>query len=467
MQYPKQRSHHFSTILIASIGALGGLLFGYDTGVIAGALRFINLQFHLSILLQEATVSSVVIGAIIGAVTSGKLADLYGRRTMMLVAAIAFIIGTLFTAFGNHIYDLIIGRSIAGFAIGISSYTAPLFISEMAPAKFRGSLVLINAITITGGEALAFIVDYYLTPSGSWRLMFGLGLIPAILLLFGMWLLPETPRWLILQGKFEQAKRSLSHFFDLQQLEKLSQEIQTNLNIKKAKFSDLFHGNARKVLIIGLALGIFQQFFGINTIMYYGPTIFQAAGFQTAETQILATFFFGCVNTVMSLICLLLIDRIGRRKLLLSGSLIAAISLSLVAYSLHHIGQWPMAKWLAFAALITYISGYCISVGSLFWLMIAEIFPLNLRGLGMSIATTVQWIANFIVSMTFLSIIHFIGADNTFWLYAMICLLCFLYCYWQVPETKGVSLEVIEQNLALDKPARQLGSPVKTLLLDI
>jgi sugar porter (SP) family MFS transporter len=458
---------HFSVILIACIGALGGLLFGYDTGVIAGALRFINAQYHLSIWMQEAVVSSVVIGAIIGAMTSGKLADLYGRRSMMIVAAIAFVIGTFFTSFGEAVYDLILGRCIAGFAIGISSYTAPLFISEMAPTKARGTLVLINAITITGGEALAFIVDYWLTPSASWRLMFGLGLIPAFLLLFGMIILPETPRWLILNGKFDRNKSSLAEFFDLKKLEYLTEEIQKNTNTAKAKLRDLFAPNTRRVLIIGLALGIFQQFFGINTVMYYGPSIFQAAGFQTAEGQILATFFFGCINTVMSLVCMLIIDKIGRRKLLLSGSLIAACSLSVVAYALHHITSWPAAKWLAFAALIAFISGYCISVGSLFWLMIAEIFPLNLRGLGMSIATSAQWIANFIVSMTFLSILNAIGPDNTFWLYAMVCLLCFIYCYCQVPETKGVSLEIIEKNLAAHKPARQLGSPVKTLLFDV
>jgi MFS transporter, SP family, galactose:H+ symporter len=233
--------------------------------------------------------------------------------------------------------------------------------------------------------------------------------------------------------------------------------------LESTSWKQLFSKKVRMVLIIGIALGIFQQFFGINTVMYYGPTIFKTAGFQSASAQLLATFGMGIVNTIMSAVCVLLIDYIGRRKLLLIGSATAGISLSIVGFCFHHSQTSAVYQWISVVALVVYIAGYCVSVGSLFWLMISEIFPLSIRGLGMSLATAIQWAANFVVSMSFLTIIHAVGATNTFWLYATMCGLCFLFCHFWVPETKGVPLEEIEKNLDANKPSRQLGLPVKPI----
>lgn len=450
----------YFVLIVAMIGAMGGLLFGFDTGVISGALIFINQTFHTSILMQETIVSSVVFGALFGAIISGRLADKFGRRRMLLVAATAFIIGTTATTFADNIQILIFGRLIIGLAIGISSYTTPLFISEMAPAKHRGAMVLLNAITITGGEAIAFILDYALTPSAAWRIMFAAGILPAILLFVGMLFLPETPRWRVLAGQINKARETLTKIRNQSEVNFELQQIERSFSLKQGNWRQLFSKKVRPVLMIGLGLGIFQQFFGINTVMYYGPTIFKAVGFAGTKSQILATFGMGIVNTIMSVIAVLIIDYIGRRKLLLIGSAVAAISLGIVGMTFKHTIHSTFLQWTAVISMIIYIAGYCISVGSLFWLMISEIFPLSIRGLGMSVTTAIQWGANFIVSMTFLSIITTIGAADTFWLYGCMCVLCFAFVYYLAPETKGISLEQIEQNLADNKPSRELGAPV-------
>jgi sugar porter (SP) family MFS transporter len=275
-----------------------------------------------------------------------------------------------------------------------------------------------------------------------------------------MLFLPETPRWLVLKGNIDKAKNILSKIREKQMVQAEISMIEQSFSLKQANWRQLFSKKVRPVLIIGLGLGIFQQFFGINTVMYYGPTIFHAVGFAGTKAQILATFGMGIVNTLMSVIAVLIIDRVGRRKLLLIGSTIAAISLGIVGLAFAHANQSKVIQWIAVSGMVIYIAGYCVSVGSLFWLMIAEIFPLSIRGLGMSLTTAIQWGANFLVSMTFLTIITAVGPANTFWLYGSMCVLCFAFVYYLVPETKGVSLEQIEQNLDANKPSRKLGAPL-------
>lgn len=394
--------------LTATIAALGGLLFGYDTGVISGALSFISKEFHLNTAQQEMTVSSVVIGALFGALLSGWFADKIGRRRMLLNAAALFVTGTLLTVITSTFLQLLLGRIMIGLAIGITSYTAPLFIAELSPHFMRGTLVLINAITISGGEALSFLIDYFLEPFAAWRLMFALGLIPAIIFFFGMLKISEPKR---LPSKI------IPH-----------------------EWRVIFSKACRPILRMGIMLGIFQQFFGINAVMYYGPTIFNSIGYLNFNSQLLATFVMGVVNTVFSVICFYFIERVGRRLLLLSGSALAAICLFTIAAIIPNINEDPSLKWLAGVCFVFYIAGYCISVGSLFWLIIAEIFPANVRGLGMSLAASVQWAANLVVSMTFLSLVSYLGASHVFLLYGMVCLLCLVYCYLYVPETTGAPL---------------------------
>lgn len=445
---------------VATIGALGGLLFGFDTGVIAGALLFIQKSFVMTTFLKEVIVSSVVVGALLSSLFSGRLADYFGRRFMLMFAAIAFIIGTLLATFAMNPAGLIMGRLVIGLAIGISSYTVPLFISEMAPAKHRGALVLLNAITITSGQAAAFLVDYYFSDTGAWRYMFAVGLIPASLLFVGMLYSPSTPRWLVLKGATDKARETLQKIRAEHNVEEELQAIRESFSLKKADWGFLFSKYLRPVLLIGLGLGILQQAVGINTVMYYGPTIFRQAGFENASSQILATFGMGLVNTIMSILAVFIVDKIGRRKLLLIGSAMAGIGLLFVGYHFHMQEEAQWLRWFALGGLIFYIAGYCLSVGSLFWLIIAEIYPLSIRGRAMSFVTAVQWGANFLVTISFLTIIQSIGAAYTLWLYAVMCVICFLFAYFFVPETSGVSLETIEQNLAQGRPARELGQPL-------
>ena len=440
---------------VALIAAVGGFLFGYDTGIISGALIFLQSTFAITTFVKEVIVASVVLGAFFGAVTSGRLADYFGRRQMLIVTAIAFIIGTALTTFTHNVPVLVIGRFILGLAIGVSSYTVPLFISEMAPPESRGSLVLLNGIMITGGEAIAFIVDYMLVPTHSWRLMFSTGFIPAIILLFGMLILPSTPRWLSLKKLHGEAHRVLKRIRNSKDVIEELHEIRASLIEKNGTWKVLFSKRVRPVLIIGLGLGILQQFVGINTVMYYGPYIFKAAGFQGASAQILATFGLGVVNTIMSIVAVLIVDKAGRRRLLLIGLAVAAISLGLVGLCFH--GTTELSHILMLACMIVYIAGYSISIGSLFWLIIAEIYPLQIRGLAMSFVAGIQWLANFVVALTFLSILDAVGPTFTLWLYGVMCVIAFIFSYCYVPETSGVSLEQIERNLDAHKPARQLG----------
>lgn len=456
-QYWLKKDNLMFVGIIAAIAALGGFLFGYDTGIVSGALIFIRQSFVITLWQQEMIVSSVILGALIGALTSGRLADKFGRRKMLQAAATAFIIGTILSAFAPGISLLTLGRLIVGLAIGISSYTTPLFISEMAPAHFRGGLVLLNAIAITGGEAISFLVDYLLVPTHSWRLMFLSGLIPAVLLFIGMLFLPSTPRWMVLKGLLSDAYRTLAKIRQTSQVRPEFKAIKQSLEARGGTWTQLFSKRLRPVLIIGLFLGVLQQFVGINTVMYYGPTIFADAGFNNVTTQILATFIMGVVNTVASILAVIIVDILGRRSLLITGLVIAGVSLFIIGLNFMFKLDSHIMHWLTIIFMIVYIAGYCISIGSLFWLIISEIYPLETRGLAMSFVTAVQWLANFIVAVSFLSLLHIFGSANTFWLFGFICLLGAIMAYFIVPETRGVSLEQIEKNLNHGKSKRNLG----------
>lgn len=444
-------------ILVTFVAALGGFLFGYDTGIISGALVFIRLTYDISTFVQEIIVSSVVFGALLGALCSGRLTDKFGSQQMLFYMAITFIIGTLLSVFASGVYMLIVGRFIIGIAIGITSYASPLLISEMAPAKNRGGLVLLNGIMITGGETAAFLVDYALVPTQSWRLMFLTGLVPAILLLLGMIMLPPSPRWMILKGRLDHARHILSKIRSAHTIENELNEIIKYSKLQTGTWNELFSKLMRPVLIIGMGLGILQQFVGINTVMYYGPSIFAAAGFHTESTQLLATFGLGVMNTIMTIVAVFIVDKIGRRRLLLGGMCVASLSLSFAGLLFYADIHTPLTVWATFAFLLLYIAGYCISIGSLFWLIISEIYPLNIRSVAMSFVTATQWAASFIVALTFLSIVNTIGMAFTLWIYAFVCLLTYLFCHYLVPETTGVTLEEIENNLRQGKHSRELG----------
>lgn len=460
-----QQNHHKSSklyvIIIVAVAAIGGLLFGFDTSIIAGATPFIQQDFLAEHWQLEMVVSFCVLGAFFGALASGYFTDKFGRKKVMIATSLLFIVGTLVASLAPNIESLVLGRFMLGSAIGVASYAVPLFIPEVAPASKRGSLVLWNGAFLTGGQVIAFIVDYFLTSSGSWRIMIATGLVPAIMLFVGMCFMPYSPKWLFSKGRKQEARETLTKIRE--NANDVSEElsaIQNNLEkATKPKFSAIFNKKIRPVLYIGLALGIFQQFFGINTVMYYGPYIMENIGFNGSEMQMLMTLSLGLVNFIATIITIMFIDRLGRRKFLLLGSAMAALSLFSMIYLLNNVTSSTVAI-LALICLLIYIVGYCISVGSLFWLIISEIFPLSVRGSAMSFVASIQWLANFIVAATFLTILTKLGVSFTFGIYACVASLAFIVTYLFVPETKGVDLETIENNLNKGIKTRYLGKEI-------
>lgn len=445
--------------LVCAIAALTGLLFGFDTGIISGALLFIEKSFPLSTVMKELIVSSVLVGAMLGSLSSGRLTDYYGRRKIILIISSLFIIGTLIASLAPSVNAILFGRLVIGIAIGIGSYTAPLYIAEVAPQEWRGGLVSLNQLAITLGILCSYLINYVFTDTeASWRIMFAIGLIPAILLGIGMLFLPESPRWLAKQKKFDLAKKTLVYLRRTKYIDHELTEIKNSLNLREAKMTEIFSPWIRPVLFLGIMLGFFQQVTGINTIIYYAPVIFQIAGFQDVSSSILATVGIGVVNVIATIFAVFYLDKIGRRRLLLSGLLGMAISLLALGFAF----QLGINSLRAIAVLSTFIYVICFafSLGAMLWLLVSEIFPLEVRGAAMSVAVFSCWLWNFVVSATFLSLLNALGPTNTFMLYAAMCIVGFVYCYYKAPETKGISLEKIEDNIRRGMAVREIGQPV-------
>ncbi|QLZ70452.1 sugar porter family MFS transporter [Legionella sp. PC1000] len=449
---------------VALIAGFGGFLFGFDSSVIADVKDQVMAQLLLSEWQWSQVVSISILGCVLGIPLSGFFADKLSRRFLLKTVAMGFILGTALCAITHDFILLLIGRFIIGICIGIASYIAPLFIAEIAPPNRRGTLVLINGLTITFGQAIAYLIGYFFHDYSvnSWRLLFAMGSIPALVLFTGMHFVPHSPRWLMKKYGMDKTlhilKRIRPSGYDIQ---KEVEEIQSNIQQTQPNHNLLFSSPIVFVLLVGIVLGIFQQFSGINAVMYYGPVIFESAGFYPVSNAILATFCMGAVNFLFTLLTLFYIDKLGRRFLLLSGAMIAA--LSLFAVSLLFNTELPGQKLWILGSLSTYVMGYCISVGSLFWVLISEIYPTSVRGLAMSIATVAQWGANFVVSISFLAIYQNLGEGLTFALFGALCLLAFFFIYHFIPETTGTSLEKIEKNLMSGKRIRDIGKPLSEI----
>ncbi|KGP63583.1 sugar:proton symporter [Legionella norrlandica] len=452
--------------LVAVIAGFGGFLFGFDSSVIADIKDQVITQLELTDWQWAQVVSSSLLGCVLGIPISGLIADKVSRRSLLKIVALGFISGTALCALTHGLTALLLGRFIIGVCIGIASYIAPLFIAEIAPPAQRGALVLINGLTITFGQAVAYLIGYLLHDYSltSWRYLFAIGSLPALVLFCGMFFVPHSPRWLMMKYGTDAALKNLrrirpSHYDIHQELT----EIQENLTKPSSNYGLLFKKPVVFVLLVGIGLGVFQQFSGINALMYYGPVIFESAGFFPVKNAILATFCMGMINFLFTVATIFYIDKLGRRFLLISGTLIAALSLyfvSLLFYSTLAVNK----LWLL-GSLSLYVMGYCISLGSLFWVLISEIYPLTVRGLAMSIATVAQWGANFVVSLSFLTLYQATGQAFTFALFASFCLLACWFVYYFIPETTSVSLEKIEENLNAGVKIRDIGQPVSKDLI--
>jgi sugar porter (SP) family MFS transporter len=428
-------------ILIAVIAAIGGLLFGYDTSVISGAILFVRKQFGLSSVETEVAVSVVLAGAALGASMAGYLSDRFGRRPVLLVNAIIFGVFAVVTGLANGPGLFLAARFLVGGAIGVTSMITPLYIAELAPSSIRGALVTLNQLAIVTGIVVAYYVDYLFSGSGNWRAMFISAVIPSILLLIALIFLPESPRWLASRGQFDEARKVLERVENPEEVQRNLAELRNVTEADRLSFRDLFAPRFRKPLIVGIGLAVFQQITGVNTIIYYTPTILEMGGYHHASTAILATVLVGAVNFGATIISLFLLDRVGRRPLLLVGIAGMTFGLADLGYSfgVHHV-----SASMVLLDVVIFLASFAISLGPIFWLLISEIYPTTVRGQAMSLATVTIWLADLLVSVTFLSMVAAFGARASFWLYGGACVAAFIFSVKLVPETKDRTLEQIE-----------------------
>ncbi len=436
-------------LLVASIAALGGLLFGYDTGVISGAILFITKDFALAQREQAFTISVVLIGCIAGSAVAGAVADRIGRRWTLFLAGVVFFAGAIASAFAPNDAILLCARFVVGIGIGLSSVVAPLYISEVAPANVRGALVSLYQFAITVGILAAYLVDYALAAHGQWRWMLGLAVVPSIVLVVGMLVMPESPRYLfkILLG--DRARAELLRIY-LDPAERTAEEesIAESLGAKSQGWEALRAPAFRIALFIGISLAVLQQITGINTVIYYGPQIFAMAGIGSASASILAQTLVGTVNCGMTLIAIFFVDRVGRKPLLYAGlaGMFVALAALAAAFAQPHLSGSLGA--IALGSMMLYVGCFAFSLGPIVWLLISEIFPLRARGLGMSISTLSNWVGNFLVSQFFLTMVERLGRSGTFALYAVLCIVTIVFVRAMVPETKRELLERIRVRAA-------------------
>jgi sugar porter (SP) family MFS transporter len=470
----KTTYNKYLVYFIAVIAATGGLLFGFDTGVISGAIPYFQPYFGISDSAIESITTAGLVGAIIGALFCGRITDLLGRKKVILASAVIFAAGALWSGLAASSAQLIAARLFLGIAIGVSSFAVPLYIAEISPAKIRGRLVSMFQLMITIGILVSYLSDLFFADDANpacWRPMFYIGVVPAVILFAGMWFLPETPCWLLLKGREDESRRILSCVENPAFIETSLSQIKAGVAQDKERsgWREIFKPWLRNALIIAVGIMFFQQSVGINTIMYYCPKIFLMAGFAGNISAIWASVGVGAVNVVFTIVALSFVDRLGRRKLYflgMSGIFVSLVCLALCFAFNHYLGD--AGKWLSIVLVFLYIIFFAISIGPLGWLIITEIFPLKVRGLGSSIGSLSVWVFNSIVAFTFFKIVNALTLPGTeitvqgeqsgnpagaFLFYALIALAGIIWGYFYIPETKGVALDKIEKHW------REGGSP--------
>ncbi len=445
--------------IVAAVAGMAGFLFGFDEGVIAGALHLLRGEFAISPANEGLMTAAVPLGALFGALVAGRSVERFGRRGMLLSAAVLFALGAVLSAATTAVWMLTCARLILGFAVGIAALVAPLYISESAPSRHRGMLVSVYQLAITLGILGAYLAGYAF--SDSWRTMFVVGVIPAVALFAGMFFLRDTPRWLLANRGEGAAVVALVKLRGLPVNSpavgrELRDIVQASAEDEQpGQWSDLFSVSVMPALVVGVGLFFLQQLSGINAVIYFAPEVFREAGFDSGSTQILATVGLGIVNVLMTLVGMALIDRIGRRRLLVLGFLGTMIGLGMIAFGAVTQSQW--LDIIALVGLLVYIAAFAASLGPLPWVMMSEIFPLRVRGLGMSVATLANWGFNFLVVFSFPVLLSAFGLGGVFSLYAVMCALGVVFTLRAVPETSGVPLEEIEAHLMAGRKFRDLG----------
>jgi sugar porter (SP) family MFS transporter len=430
--------------LVACVAALGGMLFGYDIGVISGAENLLKARFHLGAGAEELAVSAVLIGAILGGLFGGKLSDAISRRFALLGLATLYTIGAVATALAPTLLLFDIFRIAVGIAVGASSMIVPTYIAELAPRQIRGGLVILQQLAISGGIFLSYVLDYiFFTAGWGWRPMFAAAAIPGVALAVGMLLMSHTPRWLAMQGRWDEADEVMERVNPEtkdEELELLRDDLQES---RRGSLRELLSPGMRGALIAGIGLAILQQFVGPNTVLFYGPTIFGYAGISSGSGGLLAEICVGAVLFVFVLPTIALVDVVGRKRLFYFGLTGMGSMLVLLGLAFHFgAASWGIG---VLVILLVYIGCYSLSISPLFWLMTAELYPNRLRGIGASTATVANWSANLLITLTFLTAVDSLGKDVVFWIYAGFAAVGIVFVAKFVPETKGHSLEDIDE----------------------
>lgn len=430
------------------VAAVGGLLFGYDTAVVAGAIGFIRAKYDLGPAMMGWVASCALIGCVIGAMFSGMLSDRIGRKKVLMISAVAFTISSLGIMIPLSLDYFIFFRLIGGIGIGIASMLSPLYISEIAPAPIRGRLISIYQMGIVVGILLIYFVNAGIAGlnneawniEAGWRWMFGSGILPSGLFIYLLLKVPESPRWLVQKHRLAEAADILSKVNGPEQAKMELGTIQASMREESGSFSSLLKPGLRYAMIIGIILAILSQVTGINAIMYYAPEIFKSSG-DGSSSALLQTILVGIINLLFTIVAIKYVDKWGRKTLLLIGSGGMTVCLGLVGIAFHYqLHQGP----LILIAILAYIAFFAISLGPLTFVVVAEIFPTQVRGRAMSVAIFFLWIAVFVVSQTFPMLQSSIGEARTFWIYMVMSLVAFLFVKKMVPETKGRSLEEIQ-----------------------
>jgi SP family arabinose:H+ symporter-like MFS transporter len=430
-------------IFVTVVAAIGGLLFGFDTAIVAGATRYLKDQFALTSLQEGWAVSVVLIGCMFGAGFAGTVSDRIGRRRFMLVSAVLFFASAIGSALAQNIFQFVIFRFVGGLGIGSASILAPLYIAEISPARIRGALVSVNQMAIVTGILLAYFVNWIFAGIGpsNWRWMYGAGTVPAVaffLLLFGV---PESPRWLVKRGREAEAERILARVDSPAAASAEVRSIRETIQLEKGSFGELFRTGFRRALVIAVVLAIFQQITGINAVLYYAPRIFERAGFERVSAIGQSTIV-GLVNMLFTIVAILLVDKVGRKPLLLIAAAGMGASQVLLGFALRAHGL-PGSAILA--VILLYIAFFAMAMGPIVWVVMSEIFPTRLRGSAMAVATVVLWLSDFAVTLTFPVISDRLNESTAFWIYAVMCAIDFVFMLVVLPETKGKTLEEIEK----------------------
>jgi len=426
--------------LPAAVAAIGGLLFGFDTAVINGAIVFLKRQFALSDSQTEIGASSLLLGCVLGASLAAFTSDRFGRKKPLLAAAALFTISSIGTALAPNLIGFVLARLLGGLAIGLASTLSPLYIAEISPPRIRGLLVSVNQLAIVTGILLSYSVNYALTGSGpaNWRWMFASAAAPSVFFLFALLSVPESPRWLVQKGRDTEAAEFLTRINGAHVAE---DELRVIRSMAAQESGNILDPAFRKPLLLAVLIGLFSQFTGINTIIYYGSLVFlEHVPKQTASTALFANVMIGVINFVATILGMYLIDRVGRKPLMTSAFAGMAISLVGVAAAIHT--QAP-AYAVLFLVLV-YVACFAVGIGTGTWVVMSEICPTRVRGRAMSIATVFLWCGTLIVTLTFLSLARVLTMPGAFLLYAVICVAAFLFIKLAVPETKRRSLEEIE-----------------------